>query len=70
MDPDHYVNEADNILFAGLSHNSIHLTERNIYNGMPGCACDPPAACLENCTCKAKPMLGGISAGADEAAHC
>ena len=33
MDPTtNYVNEADHISFAGLSHNSIHLTERNIYN--------------------------------------
>ena len=24
---------------------------------MAGCACDPPATCLENCTCKAKPIL-------------
>ena len=59
LDPDHYVNQ--DILFAGLSHNSKHLTERNMFNEMPGCACDPPAPSLEQCSCKAKP----ISAVAD-----
>ena len=59
LDPDHYVNQ--DILFAGLSHNSLRLTERNMFNEMPGCACDPPAPSLEQCSCKAKP----ISAVAD-----
>ena len=58
LDPDHYVNHASNIvLFAGPSHNSKHLTQRNIFNGRPGSACDPPATCLDNCFYKAKPIL-------------
>ena len=43
MDPDHYIDPAVCILFAGLSHNSKKITERNMSNGMPGCACEPPA---------------------------
>ena len=57
MDPDHYYDPSRNILFAGLSHNSKNLAERNLSNGMPGCACDPPARSLEYCKCKAKPIL-------------
>ena len=26
-------------------------------NGLSGCACGPPATCLEQCTCNAKPIL-------------
>ena len=63
MDPDHYVSRAANILFAGLSHNSNKLTERNILNGMPGCACDPPALSLDTCCCKAKPILDEFGGG-------
>ena len=43
MDPDHHIDLEVCILFAGLSHNSKQLTERNMSNGMPGCACEPPA---------------------------
>ena len=57
LDADHYVDHAANILFAGLSHNSKNLTERNILNSMPGCRCDPPATSLEKCSCSAKPIL-------------
>ena len=57
LDPDHYVDHAANILFAGLSHNSKNLTERNILNSMPGCRCEPPATSLEKCSCSAKPIL-------------
>ena len=42
LDPDHYINRGFVIEFAGLSHNTINLTQRNISNRMPGCACDPP----------------------------
>ena len=44
MYPDHYIDPSFNVLFAGLSHNSRNLTERNMSNGMPGCACEPPAS--------------------------
>ena len=57
LGPDPYIDPDAVILFAGLSHNSLNLTERNMLNGMPGCACDPPATCLEQCTCNAKPIL-------------
>ena len=43
MDPHHYIDPAVCICFAGLSHNSKIITERNTSNGMPGCACEPPA---------------------------
>ena len=42
MDPDHYMNTGVEILFAGLSHNHNTIAERNMLNGMPGCACEPP----------------------------
>ena len=57
MDPDHYYDPRYNILFAGLSHNSKNITERNMSNEMPGCACDPPPKTFEECKCKAKPIL-------------
>ena len=57
MDPDHYYDPAYNIPFAGLSHNSKHLAERNLHGGMPGCACDPLPKSLDGCKCKAKPIL-------------
>ena len=57
LDPDHYVDRNSLILFAGLSHNIKHLAERNIFNGMPGCTCDPPARSLDSCGCKAKSIL-------------
>ena len=57
LDPDHYINPAAVVLFAGLSHNCNKLAERNVYHGMPGCNCDPPAISLECCTCHAKPIL-------------
>ena len=57
MDPDHYYDPLHNILFAGLSHNSNNLAERNVSHGMPGCACDPAPRSLEDCKCKAKPIL-------------
>ena len=57
LDTDHY-NDPDVVIeFAGLSHNSLNLTERNILNGMPGCNCTPPAVSLAYCTCHAKPIL-------------
>ena len=76
LKPDHYIDPAAVILFAGLSHNSLNLTERSVFNGMPGCACDPPATCLEHCTCNAKPILeekGGklkYSEGRFRLIHC
>ena len=57
MDPDHYYDPNYNVLFAGLSHNSKNITERNMSNAMPGCACDPPTKRLEDCKCKVKPIL-------------
>ena len=57
MDPDHYYDPTYNVLFAGLSHNSKNLTERNMLHGMPGCACDPPAIAPTCCCCKASPIL-------------
>ena len=58
MDPDHYVDQAAIIRFAGLSRNRKQLTERSMYKGMPGCACEPNAAIsLEFCGCMAKPIL-------------
>ena len=57
QDPDHYINPGFVIEFAGLSHNTINLTQRNISNRMPGCACETPAISLEKCSCKAKPLL-------------
>lgn len=59
QDPDHWVGN-ENIRYAGLSHNSKNLTERNMKHRMPGCACDPPAPSLEKCSCKAKPLLMDI----------
>ena len=56
-DPDHYIKPALNTLFAGLSHNTRNLLERNMSSGMPGCACEPTATRLEYCNCKAKPIL-------------
>ena len=56
-DPDHYSNPKDKILFAGLSHNHKHVAERNMANGMPGCACEKTATSLDKCCCKAKPIL-------------
>ena len=53
---DHYKDESV-IGFAGLNHNSLNLTERNILKGMPGCNCNPPVASLAYCTCHAKPIL-------------
>ena len=47
----------DKILFAGLSHNHKHVAERNMANGMPGCACEKTATSLDKCCCKAKPIL-------------
>ena len=61
-EPDHFVGSGL-IGFAGLSHNSKNLAERNIVNSMPGCACEPPARSLSDCGCKAKPILvekGGV----------
>ena len=57
MDPDHYYDPSCNMLFAGLSHNSKNLAERNLSNGMPGCACEKIPSSLEGCNCKAKPIL-------------
>ena len=56
-DPDHYSNPGDKILFAGLSHNHKNVAERNIANGMPGCACEKTATSLDKCCCTAKPIL-------------
>ena len=56
-DPDHYSNPGDKILFAGLSHNHKNVAERNMANGMPGCACEPPAISVEYCCCNATPIL-------------
>ena len=36
-------------LFAGLSHNHKHVAERNMANGMPGCACEEPAISRKDC---------------------
>ena len=57
MDPDHYYDPRYNILFAGLSHNSKNLAERNLQGGMPGCACEKIPLSLDGCNCKAKPIL-------------
>ena len=57
LDMDHYFDPDCVILFAGLSHNSKNLCERNIQHGMPGCSCDPVATTLDNCNCCAKPIL-------------
>ena len=57
LDMDHYFDPDCVILYAGLSHNSKNLCERNIINGMPGCSCDPVATTLDNCNCYAKPIL-------------
>ena len=57
MDSDHYFDRSSIILFGGLSHNHLTVTERNMLNGMPGCACDQPASNLDQCSCKAKPIL-------------
>ena len=46
FDPDQYIDRAAVIEFAGLSHNSKNLCERNIKHGMPGCNCDPPPLLL------------------------
>ena len=46
FDTDHYYDPDFVIEFAGLSHNSKNLCERNIKHGMPGCNCDPPALLL------------------------
>ena len=57
LDPDHY-NDPDVVIgFAGLNHNSLNLTERNILKGMPGCNCKARAFSLAHCTCHAKPIL-------------
>ena len=58
LEPDHFIDPDAVISFAGLSHNSLNITARNVFNGMPGFACDPPATCLEQCTCNAKPIFG------------
>ncbi len=57
MDPDHYNDPFHKTLFAGLSHNSKNLAERNMSGGMPGCACDHRPRSLDGCKCKAKPIL-------------
>ena len=54
---DHYKDPDAVIGFAGLNHNSLNLTERNILKGMPGCNCKPRASSLAHCTCHAKPIL-------------
>ena len=56
-DPDHYSNPEDNILFASLSHNHRNVAERNMANGMPGCACEEPAISRKDCCCNVKPIL-------------
>ena len=63
FDTDHYYDPDFVIEFAGLSHNSKNLCERNIKHGMPGCSCEPLAVTLEKCHCHAKPILeekGGL----------
>ena len=63
FDTDHYYDPDFVIEFAGVSHNSKNLCERNIKHGMPGCSCDPVAATLDKCSCHAKPILeekGGL----------
>ena len=55
MDPDHYYDPLYNVLFAGLSHNSNNITERNMSNDMPGCACDPPPKGLRTANAKPNP---------------
>ena len=55
--PDHYNDPNAVIGFAGLNHNHLIVTERNIFNGMPGCNCAPRAFSLADCTCHAKPIL-------------
>ena len=55
--PDHYYDPDAVIGFAGLSHNTSNVTERNIFNGMPGCNCEPRTVSLAYCTCHAKPIL-------------
>ena len=55
MDPDHDCDPLYNVLFAGLSHNSKHITERNMSNDMPGCACEPPPKGLRTANAKPNP---------------
>ena len=57
LDMDHYFDPDCVILYAGLSHNSKNLCERNIQHGMPGCSCEPVATTLDKCNCYAKPIL-------------
>ena len=55
--PDHYNDPNAVIGFAGLNHNHLIVTERNILNGMPGCNCAPRAFSPADCTYCAKPIL-------------
>ena len=55
-DSGHFIDRAKVASCGALCHNAGNLVNRNIYESMLGCVCDPPAM-AGKCTCKAKQIL-------------